>query len=107
MPLSASAGSREKSDALVEVCEDSSATGQTTRPGSNDAPATDRIAVHIESPVRSLFGSQQDRVVAMTLDELGVTRGELHVYDEHALDFVLRARTRAAVERLRQLGGRI
>ena len=78
--------------------------------GESGDPAdrrADPVTVIIESPVRNLFGADQDRAVNGILSELDVSAGEVHVYDKHALDFVLRARVRAAVERLRGKGGRV
>ena len=103
MALSARAGRQEKHDALVEI------TG-LQGPGESEDRAdrrADPVTVIIESPVRDLFGADQDRTVSEILAELDVSAGDVHVYDRHALDFVLRARVRAAVERLRGKGGRI
>ena len=98
MTLSAGAGRQEKHDALVEI---------TGFQGPGESPVPVRLSVTIESPVRDLFGPHQDRVVEAVLAELDVHSGDVHVHDEHALDFVLRARVRAAVERFRGKGGRI
>ena len=92
MALSVRAGRQERHDALVEII---------------GPQGSDQLSVTIESPVRDLFGPQQDRVVEAVLAELGVHSGDVHVHDQHALDFVLRARVRAAVERFRGKGGRI
>lgn len=96
MGLTTHAGRQEKHDAFVEFRELE----------ARDERRADPVVV-IESPVRDLFGPQQDRAVKAVLAELGVHSGEIHVHDKHALDFVLRARVRAAVERLRANGGRI
>ena len=98
MTLSASAGRKAKHDAFVEV---------RGFHGSGDSRMPAAVSVTIESPVRDLFGPAQDRAVESVLAELGVNAGEVHVVDQHALDFVLRARVRAAVARLRAKGGRI
>ncbi|MDF1568270.1 MAG: hypothetical protein RQ801_13495 [Spirochaetaceae bacterium] len=89
MPISASAGHFQKNDALVEVRE---------APGGGSA-------VIIESPLRDLFGAQQDHAVGEVLKELGQTGLIVRVQDNQALDFVLRARVRAAVERFREKRG--
>ena len=98
MTLSAGAGRRAKHDALVEI---------TGLQGPGESPVLARLSVTIESPVRDLFGPHQDRAVEAVLAELGVHSGNVQVHDQHALDFVLRARVRAAVERFRGKGGRI
>jgi citrate lyase subunit gamma (acyl carrier protein) len=83
MLTSASAGYDRKGDALVEI--------QGTRTNGN--------VVIIESPIREMFGIHQDRAVGGVLEELEQTGLIIHIKDNHALDFVLRARVRAAVER--------
>ena len=103
MALSARAGRRERYDALVEI---TGPQGPGESEGSGGRRA-ESVVVVIESPVRDLFGIQQDRAVNAVLAELGVHSGEIHVHDLHALDFVLRARVRAAVLRLRRKGGGI
>jgi citrate lyase subunit gamma (acyl carrier protein) len=86
--MTASAGTREKLDALVTV--------------SDDAPV---LEISIRSPVADLFGSSQRRTITRTLRELVVSRGTVTVEDSQALDCVLKARIKAAVARLRRAGG--
>ncbi|MGC4079846.1 MAG: citrate lyase acyl carrier protein [Rubrivivax sp.] len=77
------AGTLESSDLLVKV-----------------APAADgRLELVIESEVMRQFGAQIRRVVAETLERLGVTAGQIVVEDKGALDCAIRARVQTAVLR--------
>lgn len=77
------AGTLESSDLLVKV-----------------APAADgRLELVIESEVMRQFGAQIRRVVAETLERLGVTAGLIVVEDKGALDCAIRARVQTAVLR--------
>lgn len=77
----AQAGTLESSDALVRV-----------------APADD-LQVDITSTVQAQYGDDVARVVAETLESLGVEAGLVSVQDKGALEFVLRARVQGAVLR--------
>jgi citrate lyase acyl carrier protein len=114
-PKSAVAGNNRKGDAVVEVCESPRAPDHG---GSNPAPAAGDVSgvsgapgagvtVAITSPVRDLFAQQQDAAVCGVLQQLGVHNAHVVVVDQHALDWVLRARVAAAIARLRAAGGRI
>jgi len=87
---SASAGKAQKGDALVTIQED-------CRP----------LSLTITSSVQGLFGTQIESVCRQVLHDLGVVSGQIMVDDQQALDCVLRARIRSAVQRLRQQGGSI
>lgn len=89
------AGTLDKYDALVEIRELNPDSGGET------------IRLVIESPIRELFAALQDRALQSVLEELSIRGAVITVHDNHALDFVLRARTAAAAERLRAQGGRI
>lgn len=88
MKISSSAGKTEKDDARVTV-----STYIGTGPNYS-----------INSPVRSLFASAQDRIVTETLDDMNA--GDLHIdiEDNQALDYVLVARIKTAVHRYRSHG---
>jgi len=85
---SASAGKVQKGDALVTIHEDCGP-----------------LRLNITSSVQGLFGTQIEAVCRQVLQEIGVVSGQVVVDDQQALDCVLRARMRCAVQRLRQLGG--
>lgn len=112
---SAVAGNNRKGDAVVEVCESPGAPdhgGSSPAPPAGDvsgvpgAPAAG-VTVAITSPVRDLFAQQQDSAVWGVLQELGVRNAHVVVADQHALDWVLRARVAAAIARLRAAGGHV
>ncbi|NQT58498.1 MAG: hypothetical protein HQ557_05905 [Bacteroidetes bacterium] len=94
--MEASAGTTEKMDALVTVCDTE----------INGDPM-DSIEIEISSPVESLFGSAQHAAVLNMLDMLGVHRCRVQVEDSQAIDAVLASRVKAAVIRLRKAGGTI
>ena len=56
--------------------------------------------VIISSPVLGLFREYQNAAVLSVLGELGLGGVELELTDNHALDFVIRARVRAAAAQL-------
>ena len=78
-----SAGKREKDDALVTI---------STTEGDNPS-------IVINSPVRRLFTAAQDRIVIETLRDLDSKNLNVEIEDFQALDFVLAARIKAAVNR--------
>lgn len=84
------AGQAVKQDTLVRISD-------------GDAPLT----IELESPVLGLFGRAIRRAAEEELARLGVRTGRVRIEDCQALDFVLRARIRAAVKALREEGGRI
>ena len=89
------AGTLERYDALVEIRELNPETGG------------EENKLVIESPIRELFAALQDRAVKSVFEELSIRGAVITVQDNNALDFVLRARTAAAAEKLRAQGGRI
>lgn len=86
MEISVSAGRKEKGDAFVTA--------------SNNGNG--KTIVSITSPVRALFSEAQDAAVSRALDELDAGDLVLTVEDCQALDFVITARVKAAVLRLRR-----
>jgi len=76
-------GSLESNDALV-----------TAGPAASE----DRT-ITVESVVEKQFGGDIRRLVAETLDALGVTGCTISVQDRGALDFTLRARVETAIRR--------
>ncbi len=80
----AQAGTLESSDALVIV-----APG---KPGSG-------LHVEINSIVEEQFGDQIRRVVEETINRLGVKDVRITIQDRGALDYCLRARLEAALNR--------
>lgn len=77
----ASAGTDSASDAIITV-----------------TPAEGR-SITLTSTVEGLFGDAIRAAVEKTLDELGVTDCAVRIQDRGALDYVLRARTEAALRR--------
>lgn len=107
--MQASAGKRDKHDAQVLVDDDPAAFREDD--GSAAAPGFGyyrwkNVVIMISSPVASLFGAAQKTAVQQVLNELGFHRGRVEVYDNQAVDAVLRARTRAAVLKLYKLRGK-
>jgi len=85
---SVNAGKAQKGDVLVTVHDD-------CKP----------LRLAITSSVQGLFGAQIEAACRQVLQEIGVVSGQIVVDDQQALDCVLRARIRCAVQRLRQQGG--
>jgi len=84
------AGQEVKQDAVVRIADD-------------DGPLT----IEVESTVQGLFGRAVRRAAEEELARLTVTTGTVRIEDRQALDFVIRARLRAAVKALREAGGLI
>ena len=87
----ATAGTTEKHDVHVDIL-----LGDPSRDGTN--------TVRVESPVKALFGADQTVAVNSVLQEAGIRAAEVTLTDNHALDFVIRARVRAAVAQLVHIG---
>jgi citrate lyase subunit gamma (acyl carrier protein) len=85
-----SAGQPEKQDVVVQISDD-----QTP------------LKIEISSPVKDLFGKAILQTVEEELISLDVIKGTIIIQDYQALDFVLRARVKAAVYNLRNSGGKI
>lgn len=83
-----SAGKTEKDDALVTVSA-YIGTGPNYR---------------FNSPVRSLFASAQDRIAAEVLDCMNADDLYVEIEDNQALDYVLAARIKTAINRFRSQG---
>lgn len=85
------AGTTEKHDIRIEI--DLIATGDCSdTEGDNE--------IHLSSPVFSLFGPQQRDVISEVLNEAGIRGATVQATDNHALDFVIQARVRAAIAQL-------
>ncbi len=85
-----SAGQAVKQDVVVMI--------------SDDATPLD---ITISSPVNDLFGKTILRTVEEELTKLKVLHGTVKIQDYQALDFVLRARVKAVIYKLRTSGGKI
>ena len=79
----ATAGTMEAGDILIHIAP-------TDAEGLN---------IHLQSSVAYQFGGQIKRVIAETLEGLGVTRAEVTATDKGALDCTIRARVTAAAVR--------
>lgn len=55
------------------------------------------IDINIESKVKKLFGSHIEKAVHRILTDMGIKNVKISVKDFGALDFVIKARTRTAV----------
>ncbi len=81
-------GTPAKHDALVEIIRDGERSTDTG------------AAITIDSPVAPLFGAYQRAAVEAGLTGQPVRAIRVSVHDNHALDFVLRARVKAAMRKL-------
>ena len=79
-------GGGSKGDALVRV--------ESLEKG--DSPD-----IRIDSPVSQLFGDRQEQAVEKALIDAAAGPVRVTVSDNHAVDWVLRARVLAAVQRMR------
>lgn len=79
----ASAGSVSKNDALVTV-------SPREEPG---------VEVELESIVKLQFGDQIIQAAKGMAEEMGATALKIQIEDKGALDYVIRARTEAALRR--------
>ena len=61
--------------------------------------------VEIKSKLKDMFGSLMEKAVVETLDELKVENAHVKVEDFGALDFIIKARTKTAINRARKAGG--
>lgn len=83
-------------------------TGQAGTLESCDARVTVELvdgndrSVTVEGPMKDVFGDAVSLAVTRTLDSLEVPGARVTVVDRGALDYVLEARVRAAVERARR-----
>lgn len=82
----ASAGTVAKNDACVTV-----------------SPQKNGIVVELESIVKHQFGDQIVRAAQEMAKQMGVQSAHIKIEDKGALDYVIRARTEAAI--LRAQGG--
>lgn len=78
------AGSLESGDLLVLI-----------RPRQSD----DQVEIHIESPVKALFGRRIAEVVREALADTGVSGVDVFIKDRGALDYAIRARVKTAAAR--------
>ena len=76
------AGTIESSDIMVTV-----------------EPASEGIAIDLDSSVEKQFGNQIRKVIKETLEKLQVTSAKVTAIDKGALDCTVQARTIAAVHR--------
>ncbi|MDO5716986.1 MAG: citrate lyase acyl carrier protein [Tissierellia bacterium] len=77
----ARAGSYESNDLLVEVVPDTT------------------LVILIKSVVDDLYHDAIKEQVEKTLSQLSITKGKILIDDRGALDYAIRARVRAAIER--------
>lgn len=61
--------------------------------------------IEIKSKLKDMFGSLMEKAVMETLDELKVENAHVKVEDFGALDFIIKARTKTAINRARKAGG--
>ncbi len=80
----AQAGLQDKGDVVVRL-----------KPGD----AHSGIRLDIESKVMSMFGDQIRASVLEIIDSYGLTDVHVSVQDQGALDYAIRARVQAAIER--------
>jgi citrate lyase subunit gamma (acyl carrier protein) len=80
----AQAGLQDKGDVVVRL-----------KPGD----AQSGIGLDIESKVMSMFGDQIRASVLEVIDSYGLTDVHVSVRDQGALDYAIRARVQAAIER--------
>lgn len=85
-----SAGLPSKQDVVVKITD-------------NSTP----LNLSISSSVQSLFGSAIEKAASGELERMGVVTGNVTIEDNQALDFVIKARIRAAVTILRKRGSSI
>ena len=79
----ATAGTMESGDIMIQIAP-------------NDREGLD---IQLQSSVAHQFGHQIRRVIAETLEGLGITQAVVHATDKGALDCTIRARTTAAAVR--------
>ncbi len=80
----ARAGLQDKGDVVVHI-----------KPGD----AQSGIRLDIESNVMSMFGEHSRASVLETIDSYGLTDVHVSIRDQGALDYAIRARVQAAIER--------
>ncbi|MFV0438785.1 MAG: citrate lyase subunit gamma [Desulfopila sp.] len=80
----AEAGLHDKGDVVILL--------RPTPPGSG-------VTIAVDSRVMTLFGEQIRASVAEEIARCGLTDLQAEVTDQGALDYVIRARTQAAIER--------
>ncbi len=78
----ASAGTLESSDAMIEV-----------------SPGDGEVEITIDSIVKAQFGEEIERVVREVLHEYDVADASVYVNDRGALDCTIRARMETALQR--------
>jgi len=61
--------------------------------------------VEIKSKLKDMFGSLMEKAVMEVLDELKVVNAHIKVEDFGALDFIIKARTKTAINRAKKAGG--
>jgi citrate lyase subunit gamma (acyl carrier protein) len=61
--------------------------------------------VEIKSKLKEMFGSLMEKAVMEVLDELQVENAHVKVEDFGALDFIIKARTKTAINRAKKAGG--
>lgn len=82
--ISSKAGTEEKNDCLIEL--------EPKKLGEG-------ISIDIQSPVKKQFGRQIKETVLEVLNMRGIEDAKVTVRDKRALDFAVRARLEAAVDR--------
>lgn len=61
--------------------------------------------IEIKSKLKKMFGSLMKKAVIEVLDELKIEDIDVQVEDFGALDFVIKARTKTAIRRAKNMGG--
>lgn len=82
--ISSQAGTDEKNDVIVEI--------QPLGRGEG-------IKIEINSPVKKQFGRQIESSILDVLHKRGIEDVKVTVHDKKALDFAIRARLEAAIDR--------
>lgn len=80
----AQAGTLESSDMLVSIAP---------------APAGAGITMNLVSPTMQQYGEHIKQMILAILNDCGVTDAQLDVNDKGAVDFVIEARVKTAIQR--------
>ncbi len=61
------------------------------------SPSEDGISIEVTSPCKVLFGKAIEEAAKELLKEYGIENCKIHIYDNNALDYTVRARIEAAI----------
>ena len=64
------------------------------------------ISIEIKSKLKKMFGNYMEKAVRESLNELNIENASVIVEDFGALDFVIKGRTKTAIERTLKNGGK-